>query len=236
MNTAIKLTELPFLTAKASPKEIFHVGSQIAAGEIILACSFSIEDVAVIDLLQTRLDDLSVFAIDTGRLNEETYEVAEKVSIRYGIKIEWYFPNQHAIEKLEREKGLFSFRKSLENRKECCQIRKVEPLQRALSGAKAWVTGMRREQSLTRANQQPLEIDNVNGGILKINPLTFWEEKDVRSYAKENGLPVNSLYTIGYSSIGCAPCTRAIKEGESIREGRWWWESAEHRECGLHRR
>lgn len=236
MNTAIKVTELPFLAAKTSPKEIFHVGSQIAAGKIILACSFSIEDVVVIDLLQTRLDDLSVFAIDTGRLNEETYEIAENVSMRYGIKIEWYFPKQPAVEKLEREKGLFSFRSSLENRKECCWIRKVEPLQRAMSGAAAWVTGMRREQSITRAKQQPLEIDDVNGGILKINPLTFWSENDVWDYIKKNRLPVNALYKQGYSSIGCAPCTRAIKEGESIREGRWWWESAEHRECGLHRR
>ena len=236
MNTAIKLTELPLLTAKTSPKEIFHVGNEIAEGKTILACSFSIEDIAVIDLVQTKLDDLSVFAIDTGRLNEETYEIAEKVSMHYGIKIEWYFPRQHAVEKLESEKGLFSFRSSLENRKECCRIRKVEPLQRAISGAKAWVTGIRREQSITRANQQPLEIDNVNGGILKINPLTFWKEIDVWDYVKKNRLPVNSLYKKGYSSIGCAPCTRAIKEGESIREGRWWWESADHRECGLHRR
>jgi phosphoadenosine phosphosulfate reductase len=232
----MKLKELPLLTAESSPKEIFQIGDQIVGGKIKLACSFSIEDVAVIDLLRTKLDEISIFAIDTGRLNEETYEIAEDISMRYGVRIEWFFPKRQPVEKLEGEKGLFSFRSSLDNRKECCRIRKVEPLHRAISGAAAWVTGMRREQSITRAKQQPLEIDDVNGGILKINPLTFWSEKDVWDYIKKNRLPVNSLYKRGYSSIGCAPCTRAIKEGESVREGRWWWESAEHGECGLHRR
>ena len=236
MSTAEKIIELPLLGEEKTPREIFDIGSKISGEGIKLACSFSIEDIAVIDLLNSRLNDFTVFAIDTGRLNEETYEVAENISMRYGIDIEWYFPNRQEVEKLEREKGLFSFRSSLENRQECCRIRKVEPLQRALRGASAWVTGMRREQSVTRSNQQPLEIDHVNGALLKINPLTFWTEADVWDYVKSKRLPVNSLYKKGYTSIGCAPCTRAIQDGESTRDGRWWWESAEHRECGLHRR
>lgn len=236
MNTAEKIVELPFLGEDRTPQEIFDIGRKISGEGIKLACSFSIEDIAVIDLLKSRLNDFTVFAIDTGRLNEETYEVAENISMRYGINIEWYFPNRQEVEELEREKGLFSFRSSLENRKECCWIRKVEPLQRALSGASAWITGMRREQSVTRLNQQPLEIDHVNGALLKINPLTFWTEDDVWGYVKSKRLPVNSLYRKGYTSIGCAPCTRAIQDGESTRDGRWWWENPEHRECGLHRR
>lgn len=236
MNTAAKIIEPPLLGENKTPKEIFDIGSKISGENIKLACSFSIEDITVIDLLKTRLSHFKVFAIDTGRLNEETYEVAENISMRYGIDIEWYFPSRKAVEKLESEKGLFSFRSSLENRKECCRIRKVEPLQRALSGASAWITGMRREQSVTRTNQEPLEIDHVNGGLLKINPLTFWTESDVWEYVRNKRLPVNSLYNKGYTSIGCAPCTRSIQDGESTRDGRWWWESPEHRECGLHRR
>lgn len=236
MNTAEKILEPPILGRDRTPHEIFDIGSKISGEGIKLACSFSVEDIAVIDLLKSRLNDFTVFAIDTGRLNEETYEVAENISMRYGIDIEWYFPSRQDVEKLEREKGLFSFRSSLENRKECCRIRKVEPLQRALSGSSAWITGMRREQSVTRSNQQPLEIDEINGGILKINPLSFWTESDVWDYVKSKRLPVNSLYRKGYTSIGCAPCTRAIQDGESTRDGRWWWENPEHRECGLHRR
>lgn len=236
MNAAEKIVEPPLLGEDKTPQEIFDIGRKISGKGIKLACSFSIEDIAVIDLLKSSLSHFTVFAIDTGRLNEETYEVAENLSMQYGIDIEWYFPSRQAIEKLEREKGLFSFRSSLENRKECCRIRKVEPLQRALSGASAWVTGMRREQSVTRSNQQPLEIDHVNGALLKINPLTYWTEADVWDYVKSKRLPVNALYRKGYTSIGCAPCTRAIKDGESTRDGRWWWENPEHRECGLHRR
>jgi phosphoadenosine phosphosulfate reductase len=236
MNTAEKIVDQPLLSENRTPQEIFDIGSKISGEGIKLACSFSLEDIAVIDMLKSSLSHFTVFAIDTGRLNEETYEVADNISMRYGIDIKWYFPSRHAVEKLESEKGLFSFRSSLENRKECCRIRKLEPLQRALRGASAWITGMRREQSVTRSNQQPLEVDQVNGGILKINPLTFWTEADVWEYVRSKRIPVNSLYDKGYTSIGCAPCTRAIQDGESTRDGRWWWENPEHRECGLHRR
>lgn len=236
MNTARQISELPLLDASTSPKDIFRIGREIVGGQVKLACSFSVEDVTVIDLLQSHLENLTIFAIDTGRLNEETYEIAETITMRYGINIEWYFPKQSTVEELESTKGLFSFRGSLENRKECCFVRKVEPLQRAIGGATAWVTGMRRQQNVTRAEQQPLEIDHINGGLVKINPLTYWTEQDVWSHVTKHRLPVNALYQKGYASIGCAPCTRALVEGESTRDGRWWWEKAEHRECGLHRR
>jgi phosphoadenosine phosphosulfate reductase len=220
----------------ATPVEILKAGIEAASGSVSLACSFSLEDVAIIDIAFQAGIALGVFALDTGRLHEETYEVSEALIERYRLKIDWYFPRHEAVEKLERDKGLFSFRESLENRHECCQIRKVEPLSRALAGLGGWVTGMRREQSVTRSDLQAVEVDTQHGGIIKINPLLGWSEKQVSEYAKAQSLPTNRLYSQGYRSIGCAPCTRAIGPWDHEREGRWWWESAEHKECGLHRR
>jgi phosphoadenosine phosphosulfate reductase len=236
MNLAETLPVLPTFSVDADPREIFRVGMVAANGPVTLACSFSIDDVVLIDLLQGHLKELTVFAIDTGRLNEETYEVAEIVSQRYGLPISWYIPERGAVERLEREKGLFSFRESVESRKECCFIRKVAPLRRALDGFAGWVTGLRQAQSVTRDDVAPLQIDDANGGLVKINPLTHWSDTQVWSYARENGVPVNRLHRQGYPSIGCAPCTRAVQPGDHPRAGRWWWEDAEHKECGLHRR
>ena len=236
MNTARTLLGLRDIDAGTHPEEIFRIGRETSGENLTMACSFSIEDVALLDLLSKHFAEFTIFAIDTGRLDEQTYEIADKVSQRYGIRIEWYFPRKEAVEKLEREKGLFSFRSSLENRKECCHIRKLEPLQRAIKGTSGWITGMRREQSVTRSDQQPLEIDHVNGGLLKINPLTYWTESQLWDYTRERQLPVNTLYHNGYTSIGCAPCTRATQPDEDVRAGRWWWEDPEHRECGLHRK
>ncbi len=216
--------------------DILCRGIASAAGPVALACSFSVEDVVIINLLREAAPKTRIFAIDTGRLNEETYEVAEILSMRYGIRFDWHFPERAAVEKLEREKGLFSFRESLENRHACCRIRKVEPLQRALAGLSGWITGLRREQSVTRNGLKTIEIDKTNGGILKINPLLDWSEAQVWDYANARRLPVNRLHQQDYPSIGCAPCTRAIQPGEDSRAGRWWWENPEHKECGLHRR
>ena len=224
------------LSAGAEPAEILKAGLEAAAGPVVLASSFSVEDIVLIDILRRNGFTVPVLALDTGRLNEETYEVAEAVTIRYGIPIEWYFPERPAVEKLEREKGLFSFRDSLDNRHECCRIRKVEPLGRALAGRGGWITGLRREQSVTRNDLAPIEIDRANGGILKLNPLLEWSEQKVWAYAEEQALPVNRLHKQGYPSIGCAPCTRPVLPGEHPRAGRWWWENPEHKECGLHRR
>jgi phosphoadenosine phosphosulfate reductase len=227
---------LPALPDKATPQQILRAGIAAADGPVQLACSFSVEDVAIIDLAVQENLPLGIFALDTGRLNEETYEVAEAVRERYGIPIDWYFPQRQAIENLEREKGLFSFRKSLANRHECCRIRKVEALERALFPLAGWVTGLRREQSVTRADIPVVEIDQAHQGMLKINPLVAWSEPEVWAYAEAHRIPVNRLHRQGYPSIGCAPCTRAVQPGEHARAGRWWWEHPEHKECGLHRR
>lgn len=225
----------PEFTAGTDPREILAAGLTAASGPVKLASSFSVEDVVVIDLICRYHLPIGIFALDTGRLNEETFEVAETVSQRYGVPIEWHFPERDAVERLERDKGLFSFRESLENRHECCRIRKVEPLQRALKGLGGWVTGLRREQSVTRTGVAPLEVDHAHGGIVKINPLVFWSEQQVWDYANERRIPINRLHKRGYPSIGCAPCTRAIEPGEHPRAGRWWWEDPTHKECGLHR-
>ncbi len=199
-----------------------------------VASSFGAEDVVLIDIMVKLDPTIRIFTLDTGRLNEETYEVMDKVRRKYGVSIESYFPQAQAVEKLEREKGFYSFRESIENRKECCAIRKVEPLNRALKGLDAWVTGLRRAQAVTRTTLQKVELDEAHNGIYKINPLADWSQEDIQNYIKKNAVPYNRLHDEGYPSIGCAPCTRAIKEGEDIRAGRWWWENPEHKECGLH--
>ena len=202
--------------------------------KIALASSFGAEDVVLVDILVKLEPKIRVFTLDTGRLNEETYEVMDKVRRKYSIQIESYFPDSQKVEKLEREKGFYSFRESIENRKECCGIRKVEPLNRALKGLEAWFTGIRREQSVTRTTIQKIEKDETHEGLIKINPLADWSEEDVWNYIKKNGVPYNRLHDQGYRSIGCSPCTRAVKPGEDVRAGRWWWESEEHKECGIH--
>lgn len=202
---------------------------------IALAASFSIEDVTVADLLSRIRPDFRVFAIDTGRLPEATLLCADAVAARFGIGIEWYFPRHEAVEKLIRAKGTHSFCASLDNRHECCGIRKIEPLSRALAGLSAWITGLRREQSVSRAALEEEETDTMHNGMAKYNPLAAWSSGDVMSYATVRRLPFNRLYAEGYRSIGCAPCTRAVQAGEDERAGRWWWEDPEqHKECGLH--
>lgn len=210
-------------------------GLDRTAGNIALACSFSVEDLVIIHLLRQLNSDTSVFALDTGRLHEETYEVAEALLQEYGLQVEWYLPQTKALQQLERKKGLFSFRESVANRLECCYVRKVEPLQRALQGRAGWITGQRRAQGTTRSNLQACETDQAHSDILKLNPLYDWSDDEVWAYARANRLPVNRLHARGYPSIGCAPCTRAIQPGEDIRAGRWWWENPENKECGLHR-
>ena len=217
------------------PVRVLQKGLAFIQGPVALACSFSREDVLLIDLLQHLQAPARIFALDTGRLNEETLELAEMLRLRYPLKIDWYFPESRAVERLEREQGLFSFRESLENRHACCYIRKVEPLQRALKGLAGWISGQRRDQAATRGQLQAIERDGVNGNILKLNPLASWTAKQVDAAVRERKLPLNRLYAQGYRSIGCAPCTRAVQPGEDERAGRWWWESPEHKECGLHR-
>jgi phosphoadenosine phosphosulfate reductase len=220
----------------ASAEEVLAWAAGRFGDRAAVASSFGVEDVVLVDLASRAAPRLRIFTLDTGRLPPETYETMEAVRERYGIAIETWFPDRAAVERLEREKGFFSFRRGVAERKECCAIRKVEPLARALAGRSAWVTGLRREQSVTRAAVDVVEIDAANGGILKLNPLASWTEAQVWEYAREHRVPVNALHARGYPSIGCAPCTRAVLPGEDVRAGRWWWESPEHKECGLHQR
>ena len=201
---------------------------------IALACSFQVEDVVLLDMMLSIRKDARVFALDTGRLHPETYELAEEIRRRYGNVVQWYFPDKDAVEQFVSEKGLFSFRESIENRKQCCYVRKVEPLQRALRGMTAWVTGLRREQSVTRGDLAQFESDASQGGIEKVNPLIEWTTQDVWNYVTEKSLPHNRLYDEGYAQIGCQPCTSPVRPHEDARAGRWRWESPEHKECGLH--
>ena len=201
---------------------------------VALASSFGVEDVALIDMWWRMDREVHVFTLDTGRLPEETYEVMDRIRERYGIAIATYCPEAAAVELLERERGFYSFRRSVAERKHCCGIRKVEPLGRALAGLDAWVTGLRREQAETRSAVRQVERDSAHGGIIKINPLTDWTTEQVWEYVRVHDVPYNRLHDRGYPSIGCAPCTRAIRPGEDIRAGRWWWELPESKECGLH--
>jgi len=201
---------------------------------IALATSLQAEDMVVLDMAWRINPAIRVFTLDTGRLHEETYQVMERIRDRYGIAVESYFPGREAVETLEREKGFYSFRRGVEERKFCCGVRKVEPLGRALGTLEAWITGLRREQAVTRVGVPKVERDESHGGILKLNPLADWTLAQVWDYIRAHSVPYNALHDLGYPSIGCAPCTRAIKPGEDIRAGRWWWEQPEHKECGLH--
>ncbi len=201
---------------------------------IALASSFGAEDVVVIDMLVKINPKARIFTLDTGRLNQETYDVMDRVREKYGISLEVMFPNREAVEAMVREKGMNLFYDSIENRKECCGVRKVEPLNRELKGLDAWITGLRREQSVTRTKVSKVETDEAHNNMVKVNPLADWNRDQVWDYIRKNGVPCNKLHDAGYPSIGCAPCTRAIKPGEPERAGRWWWEDPASKECGLH--
>ncbi|CAN5503154.1 phosphoadenylyl-sulfate reductase [soil metagenome] len=229
-----ELSMIDSVVATDAPQAILQMAMEKFGADIALASSFSMEDVVCIDMMMEINPRARIFALDTGRLNEETYACAEKIRHKYDCNIEWFFPENDSVQELIRSKGLYSFKESIEERRQCCFIRKVEPLKRALSGLHAWVTGQRREQSNTRSNLQIVEIDAMHNNIAKINPLTFWTAQQVRDYVELRHIPYNTLYDQGYQSIGCSPCTRASALGEDERSGRWWWESAEHKECGLH--
>jgi phosphoadenosine phosphosulfate reductase len=183
---------------------------------------------------RVRGNDFRVFTLDTGRLNQETYDCMDAIRERYGVKIEVFFPEAGAVEKLVRENGMNLFYDSVDLRKSCCAARKVEPLNRALKDLDAWMTGLRREQAVTRADVRKIEVDKDHGGIVKINPLVDWSHEEVWAYIRKNNVPYNRLHKQGYPSIGCAPCTRAVEPGEDLRAGRWWWENRNTKECGLH--
>jgi phosphoadenosine phosphosulfate reductase len=197
------------------------------------ANSLGAEDMVLTDLIVKAGLPIEIFSLDTGRLPAETYDLMAAVDRKYGLKLKVYFPQSEATETYVRNHGINAFYDSVEMRKACCHIRKVEPLKRALAGKRAWITGMRAQQAATRTALAAREYDEGNG-LEKFNPLADWTDKEVWTYIKENDVPYNALHDKFYPSIGCAPCTRAISPGEDIRAGRWWWESPESKECGLH--
>ena len=201
-------------------------------GNVVFSSSFGQEDQVITDAIFKNNLNIKVFTLDTGRLFQETYELMDTTKNKYGKEFETYFPNTAKVEALVKEKGFNSFYFSVENRKECCGIRKIEPLKRALAGAEIWITGLRAEQSENRSDMEIVEWD-ANNNVIKFNPLIHWTYEDVLAYLKENRVPDSPLHRKGFISIGCAPCTRAIQEGEHPRAGRWWWEASQ-KECGLH--
>lgn len=218
-----------------SASAVLELAEQTFGARAVIATSFGPEDVVLLHLARQHAPSLSAFTLDTGRLPPETYELVEELQQRLGFSLATYAPERAAVEELVGAHGYFSFRKSVAARKTCCEIRKVEPLRRALAGRPAWVTGLRREQSVTRTELAPVEWDVANG-LVKLSPLASWSRSDVWDHIREHQLPYNKLHDVGYASIGCAPCSRAIRPWEDERAGRWWWEAAEHRECGLHRK
>lgn len=200
---------------------------------IALASSMGAEDQVLTDMILSGGSKIDIFTLDTGRLPEETYKVIQEVEDKYGRNIEVVFPESLSVQDFVNNYGINSFYQSIENRKECCRVRKIEPLKKRLKGLNIWITGLRKDQSITRDKLQKIEYDE-GFGLLKLSPLADWSESDVWDYIKKNKVPYNKLHDKGYPSIGCGPCTRAVKTGDDIRSGRWWWEKPEHKECGIH--
>ncbi len=200
---------------------------------ITMANSLGAEDMVLTDVIATSKLAIEIFSLDTGRLPLETYDLMAKVQAHYGLKLKFYYPNHEAVESFTRENGINGFYDSVALRKACCHARKVEPLGRALAGKQAWITGLRAEQSTTRTDLPKQQFDEGNG-LIKLNPLSAWTEKEVWAYIRLNKVPYNALHDKFYPSIGCAPCTRPVSIGEDVRAGRWWWENPETKECGLH--
>ncbi|WP_409415441.1 phosphoadenylyl-sulfate reductase [Flavobacterium sp. PS2] len=226
------ITSLLAKTKDFSLEETLEFLANEYKDKVVFSTSFGQEDQVITDFIAKNNIAITIFTLDTGRLFQETYDVFHRTLKKYKKQIEVYFPEATAVESLLKEKGPNSFYDSVENRKECCFIRKVVPLRKALSGNAVWITGLRAEQSENRNDLQLFEYD-VNFEIIKFNPLLKWSLQEVEDYLQEHSVPQNALHKKGFVSIGCAPCTRAILPDEDIRAGRWWWESS-HKECGLH--
>lgn len=227
---------IPNIAARAqnlSIREIISLLCNEFPGGVTFSSSFSFEDQVITHEILANALPVKIFTLDTGRLFPETYSVWSSTNQRYGTTIRPYYPQHELLEEFVSEKGPNSFYESVQNRKDCCFIRKVEPLRRALAGNSVWITGLRGEHSASRQNLHAFEWDEGNQ-IIKYNPLLHWSTEETRKYINDNDVPYNSLHDKGFVSIGCAPCTRAIRPGEDFRAGRWWWEDADKKECGLH--
>ena len=204
------------------------------APDLVFASSFGAEDVVLCDLISKHAPEIQIISLDTGRLPQATYDVMDACCEKYGFEIAVYFPDAAEVEAMVRENGMNLFYQSVENRKRCCEIRKIHPLKRALAGKRAWITGVRREQADSRTGMAAIE-DDAGFGIKKFNPLIEWTHEDVWNYIREHDVPYNALHDMHYPSIGCEPCTRSVTVGEDPRSGRWWWEREDGvAECGLH--
>jgi phosphoadenosine phosphosulfate reductase len=214
-------------------EEILEKAIALFGNKITFATSLGAED-QVITYMISKIDkSANIITLDTGRVFPETYDLLHRTVNRYGINIKSYYPDTTQVEEMVNTKGINLFYESIENRKLCCHVRKIVPLRRALKGMDAWITGLRREQSVTRTDLKIVEWDAANG-LIKINPLLEWSEEQVWDFIKTNNIPYNKLHDQGFPSIGCQPCTRAIEKGEDLRAGRWWWEMPDSKECGLH--
>lgn len=227
--------QLVFQVGRLIAKDALAALVETFPGQVTFSTSFSFEDQVIShDILSNQLP-ISIFTLDTGRLFAETYAVWNSTNDRYHTNIKAFYPRHDLLEPFVQSKGPNSFYESVDNRKACCHIRKVEPLQRALAGNKVWVTGLRAEHSAARYDLQQVEWDETNQ-VIKYHPLLHWSTEDVKEYISKFNIPYNPLHDRGFVSIGCAPCTRAVKAGEDFRAGRWWWEQNDKKECGLHSR
>jgi phosphoadenosine phosphosulfate reductase len=223
------------LLAGKSAQEVIEWFLREFEGKVAFSTSLGAEDQAITQMIAKFDKTADIFTLDTGRLFPETYDLIDLTSKKYDLKVRVMFPDASRVEEMVNEKGINLFYDSIENRKLCCHIRKIEPLKRAFAGLDAWICGLRREQSITRKDVRLVEWDE-NNGLIKVNPLIEWTETELWDYIKANQIPYNKLHDTGFPSIGCQPCTRAILPGEDVRAGRWWWENPETRECGLHKR
>ena len=217
----------------SSPEDILRFFLKKYKGKVAFATSLGAEDQVITSMLAGMKAELRIFTLDTGRLFQETYDLLDITEKKYKLHIKIYFPDAQEVERIVHEKGINLFYESVENRKLCCHIRKVEPLKRALSGMQVWISGLRREQSMSRNKMETVEWDETNN-LIKINPLIDWTRQQVWDYIREHNIPYNTLHDKGFLSIGCLPCTRAVLPGETERAGRWWWENSDNKECGLH--
>lgn len=227
------INELNEQFLNANPNEVLQFFIDKYKSEIAFASSMGAEDQVITHFIAEIDKSVKIFTLDTGRVFPETYSLISKTNKHFQINIQIYFPDTNNVEKMINEKGINLFYDSIENRKLCCNIRKIEPLNRAFQGLKVWICGLRREQAITRKDMQMIEWDITNN-MLKINPLINWNEKELWDFIKQKGIPYNKLHDQSFPSIGCQPCTRSISEGEDVRAGRWWWENPESKECGLH--
>jgi len=221
------------LTEGLEDGEFLRVVTRELSGTVVFSSSFGAEDQVLTHLLLEQDRTVPIVTLDTGRLPQETYDLMEESRRFFGVEIHVFFPDAAEVEELVRAGGPNLFYNSIADRKSCCNVRKVKPLKRALAGHRAWITGMRRSQSVTRTDLSRIEVDEGNR-MIKINPLIEWSRDEIWDYIRTRGLPYNKLHDKGFPSIGCLPCTRAVLPGEDERAGRWWWELPEQRECGIH--